>query len=155
MDFWADTAQLNDVYYQHRRRPRDRWFRVPRPHPVPQRAGTIATMWDALQTRPLQPWWSTWPVRGGQYHLGCGIITPTARLLLMMTGNGVRRVNNHIFRPQTSLSLNLPTPAEYPPMAHYVFPTVDRASWTRGLALRVIAVASLLQWGGLPPATTP
>lgn len=151
VDFWADTAQMNDVYYSIGADRVAGGFAYRGRIPFRNVQGTVSTYVDddliSTDGNLLGHVTTYASLRGGQYHLEIAIINPDSASYywrIMMTGNGVCDAwSNHIFQTSDILSLNLPTPAEYPPMANYVFPTVDRGivdSWA--CSPHVITVAN-------------
>lgn len=151
VDLWADTAQMNDVSYSIGADRVTGGFAYRGRIPFRNVQGTVNTYVDddliSTDGNLLGHVTTYASVRGGQYHLEIAIINPDSTgyyWRVMMTGNGICDAwSNHIFQTSDILSLNLPSAAEYPPMTHYVFPTVDRGivdSWA--CSPHVITVAN-------------
>ncbi|MFN8349856.1 MAG: S8 family serine peptidase [Flavobacteriales bacterium] len=134
LDFWADTAQMNDVWYSIGADRATGGYAYRGRIPFRNVQGTVDTytvdtLWSLSGNR-LAVCSTFASVRGGQYHLEIALIQPDSAAYwwrVMMTGEGrCDAWGNNGFGGSEIVSLGLPTVAEYPPMVNYVLPTLER-----------------------------
>ena len=155
IDFWGDTAAMNNIRYSVGANLMSTGY-ADRGH-IPfhnvQEAINIPLV-DTLRNTDgdiLAIWTTQVSVRGGQYNLEMICVDPdtTNRYWrIMMTGDGVCDAwdNNGFGLSEIGNELStppLPSEAQYPPMANYVWPSIDRGivdSWA--CSPHVIGVAN-------------
>lgn len=155
IDFWADTADLNDVWYSIGADRVTGGYTYRGRIPFRNVQGTIDTeVADTLYSlsgNKLAMCYTLATVRGGQYHLEIMLPAPDSAAYywrIMMTGNGRADAwSNNGFGISEIVSGTTnpvpPTAAQYPPMVDYVMPTLDRGivdSWA--CSPHVITVAN-------------
>ena len=155
IDFWADTAAMNDISYSIGADRVNGGYAFRGRIPFRNVQGTlnnlvVDTLWSADGDQ-LAVCSTFATVRGGQYNLEMLISDPDSAgyyWRVMMTGDGLCDAwdNNGFGLSEIVNSLSTPPPptvGEYPPMADYVFPTIDRCivdSWN--CSPNVISVAN-------------
>jgi hypothetical protein len=134
IDFWADTAQMNDVRFSIGADRVAGGYAYRGRIPFRNVQGTLDTyVVDTLRSfsgNRLAVCSTFATIRGGQYNLQIALIQPDSAAYwwrIMATGSGrMDAWGNNGFGGSEIVSLGLPTVAQYPPMARYVLPTLER-----------------------------
>ena len=155
IDFWGDTADMNDISFSvgadrvtngYAFRGNIPFHNVQETINNPVVESIVNDQGDTLST-----WTITTFLRGGQYNMEIYTVEPDSAdyyWRIMMTGEGLCDAwdNNGFGLSEIINPLSTPPPPsaeEYPPMADYVFPTIDRGivdSWA--CSPHVISVAN-------------
>lgn len=134
IDLWADTADMNDVWYSIGADRVAGAYAYRGRIPFRNVQGALDTyVVDTLRSfsgNRLAVCSTFATVRGGQYNLQIALIQPDSAAYwwrVMATGSGrMDAWGNNGFGGSEIVSLGLPTVAQYPPMARYVLPTIQR-----------------------------
>lgn len=155
IDFWGDTASMNDIQYSIGADRVTGGYAYRGRIPFRNVQGTIDTYVEdtlySVSGNRLAVVSTLATVRGGQYHLEIALIQPDSAAYywrVMMTGSGLCDAwdNNGFGISEIVSGMSTPPPpsvAEYPAMAHYVLPTLERGivdSWA--CSPHVICVAN-------------
>ncbi len=155
IDFWGDTASMNNIHYSIGADRVAGGYAYRGRIPFRNVQGTINTnVNDTLYSTSgnrLAVVSTFASVRGGQYHLEIILLSPDSASYywrVMMTGNGLCDAwdNNGFQISEIVSGMSTPPPpsvAQYPAMANYVLPTLDRGivdSWA--CSPHVICVAN-------------